>query len=130
VRCAWMVVCVAVVGCSNGRAGSRPLSMSSSALPDTSSSPHEREVIPAEWTVSEDTSATGEITTASLQLPAAKEIHGLAGEQSPRLILRCLDGRVAAFIAPESTDTDVQSDSLPVTPDLVRVDLDSAPSCE
>jgi hypothetical protein len=89
-----------------------------------------REAIPAEWTVAEDTSAAGEITTASLQLPLARDIEGMPGTEPPRLVLRCLDGRVAAFIAPESTGTDLEGDSTGRGPDLVPVQLDSAPSCE
>lgn len=89
-----------------------------------------REAIPAEWTVAEDTSATGYITTTSLQLPMATDIDGLPGQEPPRLILRCLEGRVAAFIAPESSNPGSQDDTAGVESDLVPVQLDSAPSCE
>jgi hypothetical protein len=130
VRCPSVLLTVAVLACSNGATGAHPLSLATSAIPDSTAGGEAKEAIPAEWTVSEDTSATGDITTSSLQLPAAKEIQGLAGEQSPRLILRCLNGRVAAFIAAESTSSDAQDDSGAVTPEAVPVELDSAPSCE
>jgi hypothetical protein len=130
VRCPSVLVSVVLLACSNGATGAHPLPMATSAIPDSAAGPAAKEAIPAEWTVSEDTSVTGEITTTSLQLPAAKEIQGLSGEESPRLILRCLDGRVAAFIAAESTSSDPQNDSAAVTPEPVPVDLDSAPSCE
>jgi hypothetical protein len=61
-----------------------------------------KELIPAEWTVAEDTSETGDVTTISLQLPSARHIGGLLDEEAPRLVLRCLDGRVQAFIDTES----------------------------
>ena len=83
------------------------------------------ELIPAEWTVAEDTASNGDVTTASVQLPAARDIGGLIKDESPRLILRCLGGRVAAYIeanplaAPDSSGTEP-------TP----IQLDSAPSCE
>jgi hypothetical protein len=125
-----VLLTVAVLACSNGATGAHPLSMATSAIPDSTAGRGAKEAIPAEWTVSEDTSATGDITTSSLQLPAAKEIQGLAGEESARLILRCLDGRVAAFIAAESTSSDSPDDSAGVTPEPVPVELDSAPSCE
>jgi hypothetical protein len=130
VRCPSVLVSVAVLACSNGTAGAHPLSMATSAIPGSAVDRVAKEAIPAEWTVSEDTSVSGEITTTSLQLPAAKEIQGMAGEESPRLILRCLNGRVAAFIAAESTSFESQSDSAAVTPEPVPVELDSAPSCE
>jgi hypothetical protein len=130
VRCPSVLVSVAVLACSNGAAGAHPLSMATSAAPDSAAARVAKEAIPAEWTVSEDTSVSGEITTTSLQLPAAKEIQGLAGEESPRLILRCLDGRVTAFIAAESTSSESQGDSAAVTSEPVPVELDSAPSCE
>jgi hypothetical protein len=85
-----------------------------------------RELIPAEWTIAEDTSASGEVTTFSLQLPSARDIGGLLDEEAPRLILRCLDGKVQAFI-----DTESSADQ-PGAPDSqsVQVQLDSAPACE
>jgi hypothetical protein len=123
---AWL----AVLACSGGTTGSTTV-IASSTLQDTALVPSEaREAIPAEWTVAEDTSATGDITTASLQLPAAKNIAGFPGEEPPRLILRCLQGRVAAFIAPESSDSGSSNDTAGAAADLVPVQLDSAPSCE
>jgi hypothetical protein len=130
VRCPSVLLTVVVMACSNGATGAHPLSIASSAIPDSTPGRTAKEAIPAEWTVSEDTSAAGDVTTTSLQLPAAKEIQGMAGEESPRLILRCLDGHVAAFIAAESTSSDRQDDSAAVTPEPVPVELDSAPSCE
>ena len=125
-RSLWLLAWVAVVACSGGAKGSKVV-IASSVLPDTAET---REAIPAEWTVAEDTSVTGDITTTSLQLPTAKNIDGLPGEEHPRLILRCLDGRVAAFIAPESNSSGFQDDTSARVPDLVPVQLDSAPSCE
>lgn len=83
------------------------------------------ELIPAEWTVAEDTAFNGEVTTVSLQLPAARDIGGLIQDESPRLILRCLDGRVAAYI---EADPLAEPDS--AGPEPARIQLDSAPSCE
>lgn len=85
-----------------------------------------KELIPAEWTVAEDTSETGEVTTRSLQLPSARDIGGLADEEAPRLMLRCIDGRVQAFINTELSTGEAG------TPDTqsVQVQLDSAPACE
>ena len=87
-----------------------------------------REIIPAEWTIAEDTSAAGEVTTVSLQLPSAREIGGLLDEEPPRLILRCLGGRIQAFIDTDSASR--QGDELAPDSQLVEVELDSAPSCE
>jgi hypothetical protein len=88
-----------------------------------------RELIPAEWTIAEDTSSTGEVTTASLQLPAARDIAGLLDDEAPRLVLRCFDGKVEAFIDTDPSDMGGQPDSSP-TIQPVRIQLDSAPSCE
>ena len=85
------------------------------------------ELIPAEWTVSEDTSQAGEVTAISLQLPTARDIRGLLDEQAPRLILRCVAGEVQAFIDTESAPG---LDTAPLESQLVRVQLDSAPACE
>jgi hypothetical protein len=87
----------------------------------------QRELIPAEWTVAEDTSGPGEITTASVQLPAARDISGLLQDDTPRLVLRCLDGRVAAFIDTDPFEGTADS-GLSAPP--VRVELDAAPPCE
>ena len=89
-----------------------------------------KELIPAEWTVAEDTSAAGDVTTASLQLPAAKAIPGLVPEEETRLVLRCIDHRMQAFIDTESaetTGTDADSGASPI---LVPIELDSAPACD
>jgi hypothetical protein len=82
------------------------------------------ELIPAEWTIAEDTSASGEVITMSMQLPVARDIAGLMEEQSPRLLLRCIDGRVAAFIDTPEPEQDLSS------PEPISVPLDSAPPCE
>jgi hypothetical protein len=78
-----------------------------------------RELIPAEWTVAEDTSVTGDVTTVSLQLPAARNISGLLPEEDSRILLRCIDGLIEASIEVDGPGAQ------PVT-----VQLDSAPSCE
>jgi hypothetical protein len=90
-----------------------------------------KELIPAEWTVSEDTAATGDVTTASLQLPMAKDIRGLLDSEGPRLVLRCVDGKVEASIDTESGDS-VQGgqDSASGQGQRVPIQLDSAPACE
>ena len=94
-----------------------------------------KELIPAEWTVSEDTSAAGEVTTASVQLPAAREISGLVSEGESRLVLRCFDGRMQAFIDTVSVepagsqDTTAEGD-LETAARMVPIQLDSAPACE
>ena len=129
-RSLWPLAWVAVLACSGGATGSTAV-IASSALQDTVLDPSQaREAIPAEWTVAEDTAPSGDITTASLQLPTAKDIAGFPGEEPPRLILRCLEGRVAAFIAPESDSSGSQDDTAGVVADLVPVQLDSAPACE
>jgi hypothetical protein len=128
VRSAWPLSWILVIACSGG---GRNTATPTAAVADSAKTPGgRREAIPAEWTVAEDTSATGEITTASLQLPLARDIEGMPGTEPPRLVLRCLDGRVAAFIAPESTGTDLDDETTGRGPDLVAVQLDSAPSCE
>jgi hypothetical protein len=102
--------------------------------PPRESTAASRELIPAEWTVGEDTSAAGEVTIASLQLPAAREIPGLVADEESRLVLRCIDHRVQAFLDTESPDsaaagTEPYQDST-VTADMVPIQLDSAPACE
>lgn len=90
-----------------------------------------QELIPAEWTVFEDTAETGEVMTASLQLPAAKDIEGLLEDETPRLVLRCVDGRLKASIDTESGDTvEATSDSAGLSVQTVPIQLDSAPACE
>jgi hypothetical protein len=86
-----------------------------------------QESIPAEWTVAEDTSETGQITTSSLQLPTARDIEGLLDGAPPRLVLRCLDQRVTAFIDVESADS---SGSPQASAEPVLIRMDDAPRCE
>jgi hypothetical protein len=83
------------------------------------------ELIPAEWTVAEDTALNGEVVTASLQLPAARDIAGLLKDESPRVILRCVAGKVAVYL---ETDSSAEPDSIGTS--LVPIQLDSTPSCE
>jgi hypothetical protein len=90
-----------------------------------------KELIPAEWTVSEDTAATGDVTTASLQLPMAKDIQGLLDSEGSRLVLRCVDGKVEASIDTESADSvEAGQDSASGQGQTVPIQLDSAPACE
>jgi hypothetical protein len=121
VRRAFALGCVVIAGCSDARIDS-----AAGALSEV---PSGRELIPAEWTVAEDTSPSGEITTVSLQLPAAKDIAGLMAGEAPRLALRCLDGKVAAFIDTRVSDSaDEPDSSSSVEP--IQIQLDSAPTCE
>jgi len=83
------------------------------------------ELIRAEWTVAEDTALSGEVVTTSLQLPAARDIAGLLDDESPRVILRCVRGRVAVYL---ETDHSAEPDSTGAGE--VPIQLDSAPSCE
>jgi hypothetical protein len=83
------------------------------------------ELIPAEWTVAEDTAPDGVVITASLQLPAAREIAGLLKNESPRVILRCIGGKVAVYL---ETDFSAGADSAAHT--QVPIQLDSVPACE
>ena len=76
--------------------------------------------------MADDTSAYGDVTTLSVQLPAARQISGLAADQDTRLVLRCIGNRVQAFITTEQADSAVVSDSSLVVP----IQLDSAPACE
>jgi hypothetical protein len=131
VRRVWLLAGLTLtLACSNGRADSAAQAASEDTMPSGSlASAHAgRELIPAEWTIAEDTSTTGEVTTASLQLPAAREIAGLLDDESPRLVLRCFDGKVEAFIDTDPSD-EGQPDSSSTT-EPVRIQLDSAPSCE
>jgi hypothetical protein len=118
VRRVWLLAWLPILACSDWavQSGARALPGDSSAALSASGAAAGKELIPAEWTVFEDTSETGEVTTASLQLPAAKDIGGLGGDEAPRLMLRCVDGRVEASIETE--------------PSEVRIQLDSAPPCE
>ena len=105
-----VLACSALAACSSAR----------------DSAPASRELIPAEWTVADDTSTSGDVTTLSVQLPAAREISGLAADQETRLVLRCIDHRVEAFIDAQQADSMVGEDSSLVVP----IQLDSAPACE
>jgi hypothetical protein len=124
----WLLAGLAsVLGCSHPRVGQAAGAPSEDAVSEGAVS--NRELIPAEWTIAEDTSVTGDITTTSLQLPAAKEISGLLDDESPRLVLRCFDGKVEAFIDNQPSGSDSEPDS-GSTLQPVRIQLDSAPSCE
>jgi hypothetical protein len=81
------------------------------------------ESIPAEWKVAEDTSHAGLVTTASVQLPAAREIEGLMQGEEPELALRCVDGKVTAYIVVGGDETGDSTRSVPI-------ELDEAPACE
>lgn len=83
------------------------------------------ELIPAEWTVAEDTTPNGDVVTASLQLPAARDIAGLLKDESPRVILRCVGGKVAVYL---DADPSAEPDSSEAG--QVPIQLDSTPSCE
>lgn len=120
-RPGWLLVCLILCGCSDERLDS--------ATPAISEIAESGELIPAEWTVREDTSSAGEVTNASVQLPASKDIAGLMDDASPRLTLRCMDGKVAVFIDTEPSDAGSESDSSS-SAGLIPVQLDSAPSCE
>ena len=102
--------------------------------PRVSSGPESGELIPAEWTVAEDTPAAGDVTTASLQLPAAREISGLVAEEGSRLILRCVHHRVEAFIDTDTADATATGDptagEVTTGARTVAIQLDSAPACE
>ncbi len=99
-RCVALLACLTLVGCSGQK---------------VESGLQNGELIPAEWTVAEDTSVTGDVTTLSLQLPTAKDISGLLESEEARLILRCVDGRVEGLIEMEQP---------------IPIQLDSAPACE
>jgi hypothetical protein len=115
VRRGWLLTWLSLaLACS---AGSGDSAREEASVPGT-------ELIPAEWTVAEDTTSTGEVITTSMQLPAAREIAGLAETESPRLLLQCVDGRIAAFI--DTAPSDIHGPGA----DPVAVPLDSAPSCE
>jgi hypothetical protein len=110
-------------------AGSQPVDSLLATGAADSSGPG-KELIPAEWTVFEDTSRTGEVTTASLQLPAAKDIEGLL-DDGARLVLRCIDGRVEASIDTEANDSlRSEADSIGLPDQRILIHLDSAPRCE
>ena len=93
-----------------------------------------KELIPAEWTVAEDTLMTGDVLITSVQLPAAREISGLTAEDPPRLVLRCIDHRMRAFIDTGMVDSVTVADSTgfraETDPRMIPIELDSAPACE
>jgi hypothetical protein len=131
VRRVFLLVCLPLLGCTTrsveSGAGSAAVD-SSVARRDSSSL--EQESIPAEWSVFEDTSSTGEVVTASVQLPAAKDINGLLDNQA-RLLLRCVNGKVEASIDAGADDSlRSRADSSESTEQRVLIQLDSAPSCE
>ena len=129
-RHAWLPACICLVlGCSDTRDQMLPgetLMMSNQPEP-THKTVTGAELIPAEWTVGEDTSVSGDVTTISLQLPNAREIGGLLDDEAPRLILRCVSGKMQAFIDTEAANTEAE---MPLELQPVRVELDSAPACE
>jgi hypothetical protein len=119
-----LLACLVTAGaCAGGSADST--SSGEQAGTAAGSSEPATELIPAEWTVAEDTSASGEVITASLQLPAAREIGGLLKDESSRIILRCVGGQVAVFL---EIDSSGEPDSMDTR--QVPIQLDSAPSCE
>jgi len=133
VRRVWLLAWLPILACSDRavQSGARALPGDSSAAFSASGTEAGKELIPAEWTVFEDTSETGEVTTASLQLPAAKDIGGLGGDEAPRLMLRCVDGRVEASIETEPPDDlETRPDSSGGQRQAVGIQLDSAPACE
>jgi hypothetical protein len=67
------------------------------------------------------------VITASLQLPAAKDIEGLL-DGGARLVLRCVEGKVEASIDTEGDDA--EADSMGTPDQRVLIQLDSAPPCE
>ena len=132
-RSAWLVACLLLIpACSDDRAEQVHSEVSEAIIwvPAGGHAGAEgREWIPAEWTVAEDTSVSGDVTTLSLQLPTAQEIAGLVNQGAPRLALRCVDGQVEAFIDTESFIAEDGLDSS-ATAQSVRIQLDSAPRCE
>jgi len=113
VRIVAVLVCLTLLGCS-GR--------------EVESAAQARELIPAEWTVAEDTSVAGDVTTVSLQLPAAKDISGLLENEESRLVLRCINGQVEGFIDTDHDGAANATDTATIQP--VRIQFDSAPACE
>lgn len=133
-RTACLLVSLALLACRDGAVDSGaklPAADATLSATGGESPARGKELIPAEWTVFEDTSATGEVTTASLQLPAAQDIEGLVDQDGPRLVLRCVDGKVQASIDTEGSDTvKAGSDSVSVQGQSVEIQLDSVPACE
>jgi hypothetical protein len=132
-RPAYVLISLALLACRDGAVGSGaklPAAETTLSATGGESPAQGKELIPAEWTVFEDTTATGEVTTASLQLPAAQDIEGL-GDPDGRLVLRCVDGKVHASIDTEGSDTvKAGSDSISAPAQSVEIQLDSVPACE
>jgi hypothetical protein len=120
VRRTVLVMCLLIsAGCSNA-----PVTSGSRLLAGTpEDSVISEESIPAEWKVAEDTTKSGQVTTASVQLPAERSIEGLMNGETPHLALRCLHGVVTAYIV---VDQDGTGDSTQTVP----VELDAAPACQ
>jgi hypothetical protein len=133
-RPACLLISLALLACSGGAVDSGAKLPAADVMlsPRGGESPAQgKELIPAEWTVFEDTTATGEVTTASLQLPAAQDIEGLGDQDGPRLVLRCVDGKVHASIDTEGPDTvKAGPDSVSGQGQSVEIQLDSVPACE
>ena len=119
-----LLLCMTLTACVGERTPAPEAGTPVDSFPSGDSLPAGQELIPAEWTVAEDTSSSGEITTASLQLPSARDIAHLLPDESPRLILRGVDHRVAAYIDPDASTEDSSAAQ------LVSIQLDSAPRCE
>jgi hypothetical protein len=132
VRCAaCLFISVILLACTDGAMDSGVRVPQTDASIGGEGGPGTKELIPAEWTVFEDTSATGEVTTASLQLPAAQDIEGLLDQEGPRLVLRCVDGKVQASIDTDAADTvEAGADSGSAQSQSVAIQLDSVPACE
>lgn len=130
----WLLAWLPTLACSDGAVASAIRGVvvdSSAAAGGEPKTEPDQELIPAEWAVFEDTSEIGEVTTASLQLPAAKSIEGLLGDEAPRLLLRCVDGKVEASIDAGSGDPiEPGADSVGMQRRTVKIELDSAPACE
>jgi len=124
VRHLCLLLSLTLAACAGERSPAHEAGTPADSVPSGDSLPGGQELIPAEWTVAEDTAATGEITTASLQLPSSRDIAHLLPDESPRLILRCVDHRVAAYIDPDAS-ADPDSSVAPIS-----IELDSAPPCE
>ncbi len=114
-----LLACLVLAGCSPRRVDQPTAS---------------EELIPAEWTVEEDTTAGGDVLTSSVQLPAAREITGLPTDEPSRLVLRCIDHRMQAFIDTGLVDSLTPADSTgfraDTDPRMIPIELDSAPACE
>lgn len=130
----WVVACFSIALACSGRSmdsGAKRWPADSSVGQSVELVTAGREWIPAEWTVAEDTSETGDVITESLQLPAAKSIGGLLEAEDPQLVLRCVDGTVEAYIVTESPEAvGADLDSTATGGQLAQIQLDSPPKCE